>query len=429
MIEQVYIKNFKACEDSSIRLDKNNLIIGENDSGKTTILEALEIFFNQEKMEKNLVRNPGEPVIISVLINKVLYEREYSGAAYKLTHESDNIKEIEKLRYIYIPVSSYNVDAKIKELAKAKVLENTPIELVEDLKKVVTSSIEEIIDNIDKELIVMNGVQTTIIGTEKFKYDKGIDFDINSEGIPLEGRGSGYQKNLMYALLVGSNYSNVILGIDEIENSFSINNSHNIIKELTLRMGQTIFTTHSRTITELYGSMNANVIPLYSKYNTSLIELLDSLDNTNNKKYLIVEGKTDLPWYRKCINLLGKTDEYVILPGGGESNIDLFLREMERYGKKCIYIKDGDTDDEYSLSKDIIEMYTPIDEINRIFSIQISVIPDTKEEFMECIKDNSLEPIADKRIKSILASECEDFLKEDNPLVEEVKVLLDKFEN
>jgi len=45
----LYLKNFRAYEDTKIVFDKDlNIIIGQNDIGKSTILEALDIFFGQE---------------------------------------------------------------------------------------------------------------------------------------------------------------------------------------------------------------------------------------------------------------------------------------------------------------------------------------------------------------------------------------------
>ena len=45
IITKMYIKNFRGYTDQTIELyDDLNVIIGKNDVGKSTILEALEIF-------------------------------------------------------------------------------------------------------------------------------------------------------------------------------------------------------------------------------------------------------------------------------------------------------------------------------------------------------------------------------------------------
>lgn len=49
IISKLYIKNFRGYKEQTIELHDNlNVIIGKNDVGKSTILEALEIFFNND---------------------------------------------------------------------------------------------------------------------------------------------------------------------------------------------------------------------------------------------------------------------------------------------------------------------------------------------------------------------------------------------
>lgn len=285
MIEQIYIKNFKAFEKMSIPIDKHNILIGENDAGKSTVLQALDIFFNQEKVDKSFVRDLTQPVEIGILVNKNFYKKIYTPSSYKLNSSSDNISDIDNLRYIYIPVSAYDPKQLITQLAIAKTLSNTREELLDELKTTLQNSVNEVIDGVDNELIIVNNENTTIVGEQALKYDAAIKFNVSSNGIPVEARGSGFQKNLMYALLVGNNYDNVIVGIDEIENSFSINNCQNMISELQNKIGQTILTTHSKKIMEVRNM--ANIIPLYTNNYKTLSELLSCLDNTEEKKILV----------------------------------------------------------------------------------------------------------------------------------------------
>ena len=50
-LKQVRIQNFRCYEDITIEFDALTTIIGKNDIGKSTILEALEIFFNNETVK------------------------------------------------------------------------------------------------------------------------------------------------------------------------------------------------------------------------------------------------------------------------------------------------------------------------------------------------------------------------------------------
>lgn len=52
-IASLRIRNFRGYRDSSIiKFDGLTAFIGKNDAGKSTILEALEIFFNVKKIDK-----------------------------------------------------------------------------------------------------------------------------------------------------------------------------------------------------------------------------------------------------------------------------------------------------------------------------------------------------------------------------------------
>ena len=221
---------------------------------------------------------------------------------------------------------------------------------------------------------------------------------------------------------MGNDYQNVILGIDEIENSFSINNCNNLIKEIQKRIGQTLISTHSKTVLEI--SNNSATIPLYTDKYDNLAKLIEALDNTNNKKYILVEGKFDLPWYKSCLNILGKASDYILLPAGGETNADSLRVELENAGKKCIIIKDGDTNSEDSIQKDCIELYAPLESINQYLKLDLKEIPENKDDFF------SKTIIEDKRnkesVKRILASHANEFIDINNPLVKEVEVLLNK---
>jgi predicted ATP-dependent endonuclease of OLD family len=54
-IQKLTIKNFKKIEDQSFDFnDKVNILVGDNDSGKTTILEALELVSNCSYRGKSL---------------------------------------------------------------------------------------------------------------------------------------------------------------------------------------------------------------------------------------------------------------------------------------------------------------------------------------------------------------------------------------
>ena len=270
MLSQIYIKNFKAFDKETIELSKHNIIIGENDSGKTTILMALDIFFNMgetDKIDKSLIRNPEKNVEIGVWYNDSFYKKIYSPGTFKISSVMGDLSNLSKIKFIYIPVMNYDPKHLIVQLASAMVINDTEPEILAKLKKISQNSIDKVIHSIDNDLIVIDANKTTITGKEQFKYENAVKFSVTSDGIPIESRGSGFQKNLMYALLIGEEYSNVILAIDEIENSLSVNNCNNLISNIQQNINQTLVTTHSKEMLKIKG--DADIIPIYNgKYKT-----------------------------------------------------------------------------------------------------------------------------------------------------------------
>ena len=52
---KVKLKNFRGYKNFEVRFDSDfNVVIGRNDIGKSTILEALEIFFNSDEIKLDI---------------------------------------------------------------------------------------------------------------------------------------------------------------------------------------------------------------------------------------------------------------------------------------------------------------------------------------------------------------------------------------
>jgi len=59
-------KNFKGAANLSFELQDLTTLVGVNGSGKTTILEALDLFFNSPEISEAHYGNKGEPITITV---------------------------------------------------------------------------------------------------------------------------------------------------------------------------------------------------------------------------------------------------------------------------------------------------------------------------------------------------------------------------
>lgn len=63
-LKTIYLKNFRCYKDEvSIEFDDLTTFVGKNDIGKSTVLEGLEIFFNNDlvKIEQSDANIHGDP--------------------------------------------------------------------------------------------------------------------------------------------------------------------------------------------------------------------------------------------------------------------------------------------------------------------------------------------------------------------------------
>ncbi len=423
MIGHIFIKNFKMYEKTTIKIYENNLFIGDNDSGKSTILEALDIFFNYDRIpDINLVRDISNDVEIGIFINGEFFKKTYSGKTKKVSNLTNNFDNFPDISYVFLKANYADPSKLIADLSVAKTIENTPDKITNEILDVMIKSGNDVLSTIDPELIVVNKESTELKSEPDFRYSNALKFNIQTErGIPLEGRGSGFKKNITYSLLTKGTYTQTILGIDEIENSLSLENASVLLEKLSSKFLQSLVTTHSNKIMEV--SQNFSIIPRFTDHVKPLKDLLLSLDSTGNSYFMLVEGKYDIPWIKKALEYLDYTQHFIIIPSGGD-NINILNESLMESNKKTIVIKDGDKqDEEFSLNKDVIEMYCPIDFLNSVFNTSVSELPDNKVDFFNLFINQSRN---EDSVKEILSQKCNEFLQEDNLLIDELKEIINK---
>ena len=82
-LEKVIIENFRAYEKVEIQFDNLNVIVGKNDAGKSTILEALDIFFDNRKMDEEDIKKDSNK-------DEVKISACFSGFPEKIDIDSGN---------------------------------------------------------------------------------------------------------------------------------------------------------------------------------------------------------------------------------------------------------------------------------------------------------------------------------------------------
>ena len=74
MIKSIHIKNFRSHIDFEMEFNKGlNVIIGENDAGKTTLIDSLKILFGNKKIDINDYNQLDSPVTIELSESDYFY--------------------------------------------------------------------------------------------------------------------------------------------------------------------------------------------------------------------------------------------------------------------------------------------------------------------------------------------------------------------
>ncbi len=402
-------------------------MIGDNDSGKSTVLEALDIFFNKDKIEKELIRNPDVDIEIGVLVYDELssyhfIKKIYKGKTGKFDSVEGNQSSLNSMSYVFIQANSIDVKKLISDLAIAKAKHDITIEMTDQIQTLYENSVNDVLSTIDGQLMIVGHGTTSFSQKTTLKLESAVKYDISSSGVPIEGRGSGYKKTVMYSLLTKSKYENVIIGIDEIENSLSIKNAIQLLNIVENLFCQSLITTHS---VHLMSCVNSNsVIPILNNTDAETVaDMLLGLGNVDNKTFVLVEGKTDMKWINKVLTLIGKQDEYIVIQCGGSGNIDPVKNELIRKGFGCRVIKDGDRHCVESLSKECIELYITLEGLNSLFGLSETVVPTDKNTFFSLIKSSN-PTLSEDGIKDLIAENISSFLLNDNQLISDVQKLL-----
>lgn len=387
MLEHIFIKNYKAFKKENIPLDKNTLLIGTNSTGKTTILEALDLFFNK-KLNHTYILDQTKDVVVEIHIDEQRYRKTYSPPEYLINYDKciGDMYQINHLKYLYVP-KHIHIPSLLNQILTINLTEKQP---TEDLSKIVKVS-----DYIDGTLGNSNYPIFNISKT----YEMQVPSHIN------------YNKEELTNIISNITYQYLILGIDHIEDNFDIDVLTSILKYTY----QTIFTTKQKKVASDY---KYYVSYLYKGNQKEDFDTIKKRVDAVNNTYLLVEGKYDVNWFETALVLLNKADDYTVIPCGGSGNIAFVKEQLEKEGFNTIVITDGDTKKRGSLQRDIIEQYADLDYINERFHTNIRKMPKEKYRFFKYFT------VKDDVVKNVLSRWAKKNLTKDSDFVKEVQSLL-----
>ncbi len=350
MIESIYIKNYKKIVDREFNFKKGiNIFIGENNSGKTTILELINSFLNNDiKIFDSIKDCEMKPKIIINYKNNIWF-LDTTLKTWKWSSEKSSNKHEKNFHgFLSAHPNANEINSSIKNLLINQIIENK--EIVDKLDKKINSFKEELKDIIKK---------TTFINEDNDNYE--FDFDIDwsklvksdfdkNNPFNIMNKGLGQQKEFImnnYSLSSNEQNQNYLV-IDEIENSLSLNSLskiiHNFIKNENT---QYFFSSHSPEILKLIKKDSSQV----KVFNIG--EKIPSIFLLNNKT-IICEGKSDT-------NIFQKIWKETLFISSGGSNLPYLVEQMNEFEDDLSIkiIVDGDNAGT-SYEKKISELNNPL---------------------------------------------------------------------
>lgn len=388
MIEHIFIKNYKAFYKENVPLDKHTLLIGPFNSGKTTVLEALDLFFNNA-LRRDYIIDINRDVVVEVHINDERYRKVYSPPEYYINYKKciGHMFDINHIKYLYIPKTIYNPKLFNDILS---------INLTTKLNPEEQFRIHKVSDYIDGILGNSN--------YELFQVSSSFQMNINED---LKFTKEDYSK-----IISNITYQYLILGIDNIELNFE----PKMMDDITKYTYQIISTTNDSDVVR---NCDCYVSTLYKGNQNDDFDIIKKrLEQSKKKTYLLVEGKYDVNWFEKALRLLQLEKQYSVIPCGGVGNITFVKEQLEKEGYKTIVITDGDTLKFNSLKRDVIELYADVEYINHRFHTDFQRMPLSKHTFFGAFT------VKNDVVKNVLSRWARNNLTVDSEFVREIESLL-----
>ncbi|UPT78172.1 AAA family ATPase [Sulfurovum sp. XGS-02] len=354
-IKKVHIKRFRSIMDLKIEIDQNNnfiTICGENNSGKTNTLRAMNIFFNPEQYDyekdtpfHKLEGSQGGKVFPNIVIefsddSKVYkIERNFEKDQYKLSGQkiesgsSEELTEkqciaiLNKIHFFYIesinvsyPKLINNLIDTVFEVAFAKSRFSGGKKALKTAYEAYTKGLLEVLQNLSKDINPL---------FQEYKENWEVEFDLDSDikkfrdiitddieffindssNKHIDSKGSGLQR-LAYILLhfkiIEKLKKNTILVIDEPDIFLHQSLQKTLHKHMqqVKSSAQIFITTHSPVFIDSYTLNNVFLLDLeitekyyqrrkrtYNELKTKLVNISGVNGDHKIKEYLGIDNK------------------------------------------------------------------------------------------------------------------------------------------
>lgn len=350
IIEKIEIYNFRSIVYAKIDCKNINVFSGSNDVGKTNILRALNLFFNnktefledvnfdvdfnkvallkarESQKAKQLIRirvhfkTPKSYLIFSK-DEKIYLEKtidRYNTISILTSHEEDRKKKAQisklfnKINFVYIPaLKGRNViDYLLNLLSSYDLLDETDITTLNDKINVQTQDLNQLLKESGFKFNAILGLPTLM---KDFWQKLSVDTQNEAQkySIPLSSHGEGVKSKFIPNLLMwivehSNNY--FVWGIDEPENSLEFKQAYELsvlYYENFSKKVQIIFTTHSLSFIYPNKKDNLNIFRVSQNITQTVVESYDNTKKTLNNElgYILLQERLAGDLHKELLQL------------------------------------------------------------------------------------------------------------------------------
>lgn len=309
---RIEIKRFRSIETCDVRIDSVCALVGENNVGKSTLLRALNAFFNLDE-EKSFFYNSSHEYSVRSQSRIILTfsdlpnDQEIQGASnagilkvelkylpktknFTLSYKNPNptnisLDFIEKIKkhvdFVFIPPTRSKDELKWQEEKAIKRVVSALLKEKFKARDTVTPKFTQAADYLQKNALkqISKNLNEYYGDRSELDFDlrfgsgihfsdflSGLEFTITENGSEhrIDDCGNGVQSLTiiaLYRMLASLNGANIIVGIEEPETNLHPQSQRQLVKRI-LTPGQNafesqvIFTTHSTVIIDSLGHEN-----------------------------------------------------------------------------------------------------------------------------------------------------------------------------
>ena len=114
MLKKIKVKNFRSLDNFCMTFNNGlNVIIGENDAGKTSLIDSMKILLNEARIDLDDFRDKSKEVIIELKTSDEIYKMTIHPEGLKSILESKPSKE--KCEKIQGEINSEEFAEKLEE--------------------------------------------------------------------------------------------------------------------------------------------------------------------------------------------------------------------------------------------------------------------------------------------------------------------------